>query len=104
MVQIGFEFIELLVTSPPSAVVGVMRDCPLKAHVKSVFDNWLVPTPLPCDVSGVFVYMDGGYLADHDNHTTWATAFIVESDGGHLGGSLAHPHPPTPTQVVSCTV
>ena len=26
----------------------------------------------------VAIYVDGGYLANHENHTTWSVAFVAE--------------------------
>ncbi len=80
--QAGYDELESIIFNKLPVIKGVWRDCPLKAHTHAciAFNEGLI-----CQLNHIhqlYVYVDGGFLNGHENHTTRSVAFVYEDHYG----------------------
>ncbi len=94
--QRGYEFVDYLVSHKVPVANGIIKECPLKETTQSYinYNDSLCHRYDP--TSSLYVYIDGGYHQESDNHSTWSAAMVVEHNSGHqsvvisTGGIIPH--------------
>ncbi len=83
--EAGYYIAERLVRNKIHVHVGLFGRCPLK-QVTNAFLNYYICIPRSSHdhVVHMYVYIDGGFFSDHENHSTWSASIVVEWASGRI--------------------